>query len=80
LSSGGDLSVAPKGQEAGKGKMNAAQNRPAKRTVGEVVKDIILFLAAPFISLFYVILFPFIGAAMLFRSLRADRAKPSAPN
>jgi len=43
----------------------AADVKPARRSVGVVLKDIGLFLAAPFIGLFYILLFPFIGLGML---------------
>jgi CheY-like chemotaxis protein len=39
--------------------------KPARRGIGTILKDIALFLAAPFIGLAYVALFPFIGLAML---------------
>ncbi|HEY1932647.1 MAG TPA: hypothetical protein VGG99_11585 [Acetobacteraceae bacterium] len=46
--------------------------QPERRTPGQVVKDIILFFAAPFITFAYLSLFPFIGLAMLTR--RGERA------
>ncbi len=58
--------------------MDKARARPAKRTFGEFVKDVVLFLAAPFISLAYIALFPFIGLAMLAKSLQENRKKPAA--
>jgi CheY-like chemotaxis protein len=39
--------------------------KPAKRSIGVFLKDIALFLAAPFIGLAYIALFPLIGLAML---------------
>lgn len=45
----------------------AAEDTPPRRTAGQVVKDILLFVAAPFITLAYLVLFPFIGMTMLFR-------------
>jgi hypothetical protein len=38
------------------------------RTVGQIAKDIGLFAAAPFVTLAYVSLFPFIAMAMLVRT------------
>jgi hypothetical protein len=43
-----------------------------RRTAGQVVKDIALFFAAPFITIAYLVLFPFIGVAMLTR--KGERA------
>jgi hypothetical protein len=40
------------------------------RTVAQVAKDIGLFFAAPFVTLAYVSLFPFIGTAMLAQAWR----------
>lgn len=54
--------------------MNAA--KPARRSFGEVLKDAGLFLAAPFISLLYIAMFPFIGLAMLVKA-RRDARDPS---
>ena len=55
--------------------MNAAQSKPANRSLGEVLKDAFLFLAAPFISLAYMALFPFIGLVMLVRARREAQKK-----
>lgn len=49
----------------------------ARRTVYQILKDDVLFLASPVIALSYMALFPFIGLAMLARTLRQaprDRA------
>jgi hypothetical protein len=40
------------------------------RTMGRVAKDIGLFAAAPFVTLAYLSLFPFIGMAMLAHAWR----------
>ena len=40
------------------------------RTVQQYLKDVGLFFAAPFITLGYVVLFPFIGFGLLLRSRR----------
>lgn len=53
--------------------MNVA--KPPRRSVAEVVKDVVLFLAAPFISLVYMAMFPFIGLVMLMRARREGRSK-----
>ncbi len=53
--------------------MNAAQAKPARRSVGEFVKDVVLFLAAPFISLVYMAMFPFIGLVLLMRARQEER-------
>jgi hypothetical protein len=37
----------------------------ATRKVAHFIKDVALFLAAPFIGLMYAVLFPFIGLGML---------------
>jgi hypothetical protein len=57
--------------------MDSARAKPARRTFGEFVKDVVLFLAAPFVSLTYVGLFPFIGIAMLARTLQERRKRPA---
>jgi hypothetical protein len=49
--------------QAGVGKPRS----PGHRTPGQVLKDIVLFFAAPFITLAYMPLFAFIGLAMLIR-------------
>jgi hypothetical protein len=41
-----------------------------RRSLKQVASDIVLFFAAPFVTLAYVPLFPFIGAAMLMRAWR----------
>ncbi len=41
-----------------------------RRSPGQVVKDIVLFFAAPFITLAYLPLFPFLGMAMMSRAWR----------
>lgn len=38
------------------------------RTTAQIAKDIGLFIAAPFVTLVYVSLFPFIGVAMVVRA------------
>jgi len=43
----------------------ATDEKPAKRSFGVFLKDVVLFLAAPFIGLAYIVLFPFIGLGML---------------
>ncbi len=58
--------------------MNAKQDKPARRSIGEFVKDVVLFLAAPFISLVYIAMFPFIGLAMLVRAHREGKLKRHA--
>ena len=55
--------------------MNAAKKRPARRSLGEFLKDVVLFLAAPFISLVYMAMFPFIGLVMLVRAKQEERGK-----
>ncbi len=42
----------------------------AHRTAAQVAKDIALFIAAPFVTLIYVSLFPLIGMAMLVQAWR----------
>lgn len=58
--------------------MSAAEAKPDRRSVGQVLKDAVLFLAAPFISLAYMALFPFIGIAMLMRNRREKRNQQRA--
>jgi hypothetical protein len=55
--------------------MNVAQAKPAKRNFGQFLRDVGLFLAAPFISLVYMAMFPFIGLVMLVRALREERSR-----
>jgi hypothetical protein len=43
------------------------------RTTAQVVKDIVLFVAAPFVTMAYLFLFPFIGVAMFARAWRHRR-------
>ena len=38
---------------------------PQKRSFGVFLKDVVLFLLAPFITIAYLVLFPFIGLAEL---------------
>ncbi|HEY1588926.1 MAG TPA: hypothetical protein VGG00_04250 [Rhodanobacter sp.] len=45
----------------------APDTPPTRRTPGQVLKDIVLLFAAPFITLAYMPLFAFIGLAMLLR-------------
>lgn len=45
-------------------------NAVRHRTPGQVIKDIALFFAAPFVTLAYVSLFPFMAMAMLYQALR----------
>jgi hypothetical protein len=47
-----------------------------RRGFGQVLKDIGLFFAAPFVTLAYVALFPFLGFAALRRTMR-ERKKSS---
>jgi hypothetical protein len=56
------------------GIMTVTQGKPAKRSLVEFLKDVGLFLAAPFISLVYMAMFPFIGLVMLVRA-RRERSK-----
>jgi hypothetical protein len=42
------------------------------RSVAQVVRDIVLFFAGPFITIAYLALFPFIAVSML-RKARRDR-------
>ncbi len=55
-----------------------AEEAPAAPGVGRTVKNVALFVAAPFIGLAYAIAFPFVGLALLarygYRALK-DRAK-----
>lgn len=60
--------------------MNAGQTRPPKRTFGEFLRDVLLFLATPFITVFYLALFPFIGLVMLVRTVSAERSKRASPS
>jgi hypothetical protein len=46
----------------------------AGRDVAQVLKDIALFFAAPFVTMAYVALFPFIGLVMLGQALRHRKA------
>jgi hypothetical protein len=41
-----------------------------RRTAGQVLKDIVLFFAAPFVTLVYLALFPFIGMKLLAQAWR----------
>lgn len=41
-----------------------------RRSVAQVAKDIGLFFAAPFVTLAYVLLFPFIGMALFVQAWR----------
>ena len=43
----------------------ADRKKQAGRSIAAFLKDILLFLASPFIGIAYVLLFPFIGLAML---------------
>lgn len=38
------------------------------RSVGVILKDIVLFFAAPFVTIAYLALFPFIGVTMVLRA------------
>ena len=50
----------------------AATDEPGRhRTPGQIAADIVLFFAAPFITLAYLALFPFIAVMMLTR--RGDK-------
>lgn len=46
----------------------------AKRSFPTVLKDVALFLAAPFIALVYLALFPFFGIGLLLKARKAKRA------
>ena len=59
--------LGPEDAGASDARQAAANGAPARRTVGQVAKDILLFFAAPFITMAYLPMFPFIGLAMLFR-------------
>jgi hypothetical protein len=48
----------------------AAGEAERPRTVSQILKDIVLFFAAPFITLAYLSLFPFIGLVLLLRAWR----------
>lgn len=52
---------------------DGAGDGPRPRTAGQVAKDVVLFFAAPFISIAYVALFPFIGLMLLVRTGRQPR-------
>lgn len=43
------------------------------RSAGVLLKDIALFFAAPFVTIAYIALFPFIGLTMLVRANREAR-------
>lgn len=55
--------------------MNAAAKKPARRSFATFLKDAVLFLAAPFISLVYMAMFPFIGIYLLAKARSEARAK-----
>ena len=44
---------------------NAPAEAAAPETAGNVLKNIVLFFAAPFIGLAYIVAFPFVGLAVL---------------
>ncbi len=46
---------------------------PEPRSPVQVVKDIALFFAAPFITIAYLVLFPFIGLRLLIRTGQQHR-------
>jgi hypothetical protein len=62
---GPDAAAAPPKPSAG-----TAGEAERPRTGGQIVKDVVLFFAAPFITLAYLSLFPFIGLALLLRAWR----------
>lgn len=47
---------------------NLAAGAPERRSPAEIFKDIALFFAAPFITIVYLVLFPFIGIRMLIQT------------
>jgi hypothetical protein len=55
--------------------MNAKQGKPGKRTFGEFLKDALLFLATPFITIIYLMMFPFIGLTLLVKAVSEERSK-----
>lgn len=53
------------------------QAGPPRRSAATVLKDIALLLAAPFISMAYMALFPFIGIVKLSRAIMQRRRAAS---
>ncbi|HTB45923.1 MAG TPA: hypothetical protein VK741_20045 [Acetobacteraceae bacterium] len=49
-----------------------AADTGSRRSAAQVVRDIVLFFAGPFITIAYLALFPFIAVSML-RKARRDR-------
>jgi hypothetical protein len=64
--------IVPAGSSAGSKAHTHATDQIAlpRRTSAQVAKDIGLFVAAPFVTLVCVSLFPFIGAAMFVQAWR----------
>ncbi len=50
-----------------------ALDEPEPRSLAQVVKDIALFFASPFITIAYLVLFPFIGLRVLIRTGHQNR-------
>jgi hypothetical protein len=57
------------GPNAATAEQNPGEPEP-RRTVAQVLKDIALFFAAPFVTIAYLALFPFIGVMLLMRDWR----------
>lgn len=55
--------------------MSACKKLPTKRNLFEVLKDMVLFLVAPVISLTYIALFPVIGLMELVRAKKGKQQK-----
>jgi hypothetical protein len=71
-----DLQAAAKGTSAHEtgSAPPAAGDQHHRRTPAEVLKDIGLFFAAPFITIAYLPLFPFVGLSMLLKA--RDKSLP----
>jgi hypothetical protein len=59
---------------SGRAAAEAASNLDPHRTADQVLKDIGLFFAAPFVTLAYLALFPFIGFSELRRGWHERKA------
>ncbi len=57
-----------------------ARNTASHRTIFKILSDDALFLASPFIALAYMLLFPFIGLAMLAKMGKRARRERAASN
>jgi hypothetical protein len=60
----------PRGKSLVATRSSACGESRSRRTVTEVLKDIALLFAAPFVTLAYLPLFPFIGLAILGQAWR----------